>query len=215
MVNLFSTQFQNEDMAREYGCKVCRVLHERGLDHYDDRLISKWTGEDRMGYRQLARWLNVTLLRREMDRAGLSTLGEEAESKYDRLQSDDATAEEVTDMLKREGILIDELRNDFVSYGVIRTHLTECLGAEYEQQESSDWETETIEISKSHTREKMKSAVSSLLNKGELSGGSGVTLHVAVELECEDCQVRVPLRRALRRGSICDCATLSANETSA
>lgn len=202
-------------MMNGYGCKVCRVLQERGLDHYDDRLVSKWTGEERMGYRQLARWLNVMLLRREMDRAGLSTLGEEAESKYDRLQSDDTTAEEVADMLKREGIPIDELRNDFVSYGVIRTHLTECLGEEYEQQESSDWETETIEISRDHAHEKIETAVSSLLNKGKLSGGSDITLHVTVEIECEDCQARVPLRRALRRGSICDCVTVSANETSA
>lgn len=202
-------------MGGPYGCKVCRVLDERELQHYDDRLLSKWRGEDRKGYRELARWINITLIRREMDRAGLSTLGEEAESKYDRLQADDETEIEVANILRREGVAIDDLRKDFVSYGVIRTHIKECLGAEYEPRETSDWESEAIEISKSHAHEKIKSAVHSLRNKGELTGGTEMALHLALEVECEDCQTRVPLRRALRRGTICDCGDLSRSEPDA
>lgn len=193
-------------MDRSYGCKVCRVLDERDLGHYNERLLSEWRGDERKGYRQLARWLNVTLLRREMDRAGLSTLGDEAESKYDRLQMDDATADEVTNILQREGIAIEKLRNDFVSYGVIRTHLKDCLGAEYEPQEASEWEQDAIEIARSHAHDKIESAVQSMINKGKLAAGSEATLHLGVEVECEECQTRIPLRRARRRGSICTCA---------
>lgn len=193
-------------MERSYGCKVCRVLDERDLGHYDERLLSEWRGEERKGYRQLARWLNVTLLRREMDRAGLSTLGGEAESKYDRLQMDDATADEVRNILKHEGIAIDELRNDFVSYGVIRTHLKDCLDAEYEPKEPSEWERDAIEISRSNAQDKIDSAVQSLVHKGKLAAGADVTVHIDVEVECEECQSRVPLRRAQRRNAICTCA---------
>jgi hypothetical protein len=198
-------------MDRLDSCKVCRVLHERGLEHYDDRLLSEWKGEERKGYRQLARWLNVTLLRREMDRAGLSTLGNEAESKYDRLQDGGTTAEEVTDMLEHEGVAIGALRDDFVSYGVIRTHLKDCLGAEYEPKESTEWERDAIEITRSHARDKIDSAVQSLVNKGKLATDE-VSVHLTVELECERCQARVPLRRAQRRGSLCTCT--EADETS-
>jgi hypothetical protein len=141
-----------------------------------------------------------------MDRAGLSTLGNEAESKYDRLEDGGATAEEVTDMLKHEGVAIDELQNDFVSYGVIRTHLKNCLGAEYEPKESTEWERDAIEIARSHADDKITSAVQSLINKGKLSADGDVSVHLSVELECERCQTRVPLRRAQRRGTLCTCA---------
>lgn len=202
-------------MGMEDGCKVCRVLSERGLEHYNERMVSMWTGEERVGYRQLARWLNVRLLRREMDRAGLPTLGEEAESKYERLQDDDATSSEVENMLRSEGLPVDKLQNDFVSYGVIRTHLKDCLDAEYEPQDSGDWESEAVEFTKTHAYEKIEDAVRSLQNKNQLEAGGEVSLHIEVKVECEECQTRVPLSRAIRRGAVCDCAASTITEVNA
>ncbi|MCW8173611.1 hypothetical protein D8S78_23420 [Natrialba swarupiae] len=166
----------------------------------------------RSGYRQLARWLNVTLLRREMDKVGLSTLGDEAESKYDRLREEGTTSSEVAAMLEREGIDVERLQDDFVSYGVVRTHLLDCLDAEYEKEESSEWEREAIEIARNHAKEKIVSAVRSLERKGKLRGGEDITVHVDVDLECESCQTRVPLRRAIYRGELCDCATMEVHQ---
>ena len=196
-------------MMRQDGCKVCRVLSERDFEHYDERLLSEWRGDtdQRKGYRQLAEWLNVTLLRREMDKVGLSTLGNEARSKYDRLQSDDTQASEVAHMLSREGIDVDQLRSDFVSYGVIRTHITECLGAEYEPEESGEWERDSIEIAREHAEEKIGEAVQSLVHKGKFDAGGEMSAHVAVELECDECHTRVPLERVQRRGYLCTCTT--------
>jgi len=195
-------------MTDEHGCKVCRVLDERGLERYDDRLLEQWRGDKqtRKGYRQLARWLNVTLLRREMDRAGLSTLGNEAESKYDRLVGDDASASELERVLQREGIDVERLRKDFVSYGVVRTHITECLGAEYEEPESDDWQRQAIEIATDHARSRIGDAVSSLQSSGELESGGELDVLVQAELECADCQSKVPVERAIRRGYVCHCS---------
>lgn len=191
----------------EEGCKVCRVLADRDLGHYDERLLSEWRGDEaqRKGYRQLARWLNITLLRREMDKAGLPTLGKEAESKYDRLRGEETNAAEVADILEREGIDVERLYDDFVSYGVVRTHITECLGAEYEPGEPDDWETNAIDIARDHARGKVHDAVRSLAGKGVIEAGGDITVHLDVELECETCRSRVPLRRALRRGRVCRC----------
>lgn len=193
----------------QYGCKVCRVLDERGVEHYDDRLLDEWQAEQsqRKGYRALARWLNVTLLRREMDQAGLSTLGGEASSKYERLSSDDRDGEEVERLLRREGVDVDGLQSDFVSYGVVRTHLQDCLGAEYVREESdSDWEEESIRIAHEHAREKITDAVRSLVNKDEIAVGGDVSVRLDAEIECGECQVRAPLRRVRRRGYVCDCS---------
>lgn len=191
----------------QHGCKVCRVLDERGVEQYSEQLLEQWQDDDgqRKGYRALARWLNTSLLRREMDKAGLSTLGGEAESKYDRLQ--DPEGAEIERMLQREGVDIQGLQTDFVSYGVIRTHLLECLGAEYDAPDTeTEWEEESISIARDHAREKIEDAVSSLVNKGEIEVGGDVDIHLDAEIECGDCQIRAPLRRVRRRGYVCDCS---------
>lgn len=190
----------------EYRCKVCRVLDERGMERYEDRLVEQWQADPptRKGYRQLATWLNVLMLRREMERAGLSTLGDEAASKYERLTAEESSiAAEVRDGLRNSGIDIESLERDFVSYGVIRTHLKECLGAERETT-STEWEPEAIEISRSHAEGKVEEAIRSLRNKGSLASEGDVTVHVSVELECEACHAKVPAERAVRRGYICE-----------
>lgn len=190
----------------EHGCKVCRVLDERDMERYEDQLVDQWQadGPDRKGYRQLAEWLNVTMLRREMDRAGLSTLGREAASKYERLdEGSPSVEEEVATDLAAAGIDVDGLRADFVSYGVVRTHLRDCLDLEYTP-ESGDWEADAIEMARDYATEKVAAAARSLHNKGDLDAGE-LAVNVDVELECESCHATVPADRAIRRGYICEC----------
>jgi hypothetical protein len=188
----------------EHGCKVCRVLDERDMTQYKERLINQWQADkpQRKGYRQLAEWLNVMMLRREMDHAGLSTLGNEPESKYERLRNDDETVSaEVRTNLRNEGIDVDELDADFVSYGVVRTHLKQCLGLN-RAVESTEWERDAIEYTRDHATGKLEDAVRSLVNKGELAACGDVDVHVTLEVECDGCHSRVPVDRAIRRGYV-------------
>lgn len=196
-------------------CKVCRVLADRGMEEYEPQMVDHWKGNigQRKGYRRLAEWFNVTLLRREMDKAGLSTLGNEAESKYERLQGDRTIAEEVRTNLQRNGIPIDEIESDFVSYGVIRKHLNDCLGEEYEH-ESGDWEREAIDRARSHAEGKITEAVNSAVSKGSISAVGDITVTLSVELECEETQARVPVDRALRRGYVSKPANSEPSEES-
>lgn len=190
----------------EHGCKVCRVFDEYNLEMYEDQLVEQWTadGENRKGYRTLAKELNVRLLRDKMDRAGLETLGGEAASKYERLQDDTVTATEVRNILHQEGVPIEQLEDDFVSYGVVRTHLVDCLGLE-SQRQTGDWERDAIAIASDHAEEKASQAVRSLLNKDALAVGDDASVHATIEVECEECHTRVPVERALRRGYVCKC----------
>jgi len=190
----------------KYGCKVCRILDEYGMERYEEQLLEQWQADppQRKGYRQLAEWFNTLMLRREMDRAGLSTLGDEAESKYERLRADETIAEEVATELANAGVPIERLRNDFVSYGVIRTHLKECLDSDVELA-SGEWEQDAIEIARDHADTKISEAVRSLRNKGQLTAGGDVAVSITAELECENCHARVPADRAIRRGYVCRC----------
>ncbi|UHQ95181.1 hypothetical protein J0X25_18950 (plasmid) [Haloterrigena alkaliphila] len=176
------------------------------MERYEERLLEQWQADSsqRKGYRQLAEWFNTLMLRREMDRAGISTLGDEAESKYERLQSDEAIAEEVATELANAGIPIEQLRDDFVSYGVIRTHLKECLESDVDLP-SGEWEQDAIEISRNHAAKKIEEAVRSIRNKGRLTAGGDVNVSVDIELECENCHSRVPAERAIRREYVCQC----------
>ena len=190
----------------EYGCKVCRILDEYSMDRYEEQLLEQWQADppQRKGYRQLAQWFNTLMLRRKMDRAGLSTLGDEAESKYERLRSDETIAEEVATELANAGIPIDRLRDDFVSYGVVRTHLKECLDSDVDLP-SGEWEQNAIEIARNHADTKISESVRSLRNKGKLSAGGDIAVSVTAELECRNCHARVPTDRAIRRGYVCHC----------
>ena len=187
----------------ENNCKVCRVIADREMEEYEHILLDQWKGNNgkRKGYRQLAEWFNTTILRREMDKAGLSTLGNEPESKYDRLKGDETIAEEVRMDLRRAGVPINEVESDFVSYGVIRTHIKDCLGEEYEHT-SSDWEKEAITRARSHAKKKISEAVQAAVSGGKLEAIGDVSVNVTVELECEETHINSPVDRAMRRGYV-------------
>jgi hypothetical protein len=125
-------------------------------------------------------------------------------SRRSAARTEGTVAEEVATELGNAGVPIADLRDDFVSYGVVRTHLKECLGADVDLP-SGDWEREALEISRSHAATKVEEAVRSLRNKGRLAAGGDVDVSVTVELECERCHTRVPAARAVRREYVCHC----------
>lgn len=197
----------------EYGCKVCRVLADRDLEHLNSELVARWHGErgERMGYRRLADWLNTAFLRMEMEIVGMPTAGGEVRSRYERLvgaddAADDDETAEMRRLLTRGGVAVDALLDDFVSYSVVRTHLTECLGETREPSPATNWEEDQIAQLEAYASEEAAEAVRSLVNKGELSAGGEVSTTVSVAVTCSTCGVEAPFEEALETGSFCDCA---------
>lgn len=198
----------------EHGCKVCRVLAERDLEHLNGEMVARWHGEtgDRMGYRRLADWLNTSLLRAEMEIVGMPTEGGEPRSRYERLtgtdgSSGDKVAEQMRGVLRRGGVAVEELIDDFVSYGVIRTHLRECLGERRDPQPPADWEADRLAQLEAYTGEEAADAVRSLVNKGKLSAGGEVQVTVSLAVTCSECGVAVPYEEAIDTECFCDCSS--------
>lgn len=179
------------------------------MDGYDQKLLDEWRGVDgqRKGYRTLARELNVALLRREMDRAGIETVAGEATSKYERLtDGGEDVARETRELLSENGVFVRDLERDFVSYGVVRTHLQSCLEAEYTPEPSTgEWTTTSIEIASSAAASKATEAVRALVNRGELHAGGDVTVSVSVTATCTECESTVEVEDAVDRGYVCEC----------
>jgi hypothetical protein len=190
----------------EYGCKVCRVLDERDLEELNPELVARWTGEtgERMGYRRLADWLNTAMLRRELEIVGLPTGGGEARSRYERLR-DEETAPAVERLLRENGVAVDALVDDFVSYSVLRTHLTDCLEAERDPTPSSDWEAERLENLEAYAESEARDAVRSLVNKGRLEAGGDVEVAATLTVRCSACGTARSVGAALSAARFCDC----------
>jgi len=156
------------------------------------------------GHRRLADWLNVTLLRNEMERVGLPG-GGEGRSRYDRLTDED-TGTGVADLLRQEGVAADELRDDFVSYSVVRTHLRDCLDEHREAAPASDQEVDRLEQLEADATTGAADAVHSLVNEGKLTAGGDIEPDVTICVTCSDCGLIVPAIDALVLGTFCDCS---------
>jgi hypothetical protein len=198
-------------------CKVCTTLKTWGRPWMEQSLVARWRGEEgeegeRMGYRRLAYWLNVSLLQRAMDRAGLPTAGNEAASRYDRLIGDDETvARGVREVLREGGVPIDDLERDFVSYGVVRTHLRDCLDLDRPTvQTGGDWEADAVEGARRRAEDRVFAAVRARYNKGRLEAGGLPEVDVAVTITCPVCGTTVPVDEAFEAGRLCDCPAQSA-----
>lgn len=196
-------------------CKVDRVITTYALGGADPRhdsihegLLARWRGADShesMGYRSLTAWFNRRLLRQVYAEAGRSTDRGRIESDFQALTGDDdLRREEVLDSLDADGIDAEGVAKDMVSWGTMRTHLTECLDGEKDAQSGGDWEQETIRMARSFASEKVDSALSSLASKDRLAGVDHASLSVQFQLQCEDCPTRVPLSVALERGYVCE-----------
>ncbi|MEF8826461.1 MAG: hypothetical protein V5A27_09015 [Halapricum sp.] len=196
--------------------KVARLIDTYGLgEGFGDRLEALWTaeGEERESLRTLAARFNRRLLEVEMTEAGMSTLDGEVYNLY-RLLSDDEVSSgvrtEARVRLEREGVNVERLEQDFVTYQAIRSYLKEYRGADYQRgTDSNRIETaiETIQRLQSRVRSVAERNLQQLRDTGRLSLGE-FRLFVGIEVLCEDCNEQYGLIELLKReGCQCEQAT--------
>lgn len=123
------------DTNRRY--KVGRVAEEYGLADVGDELAEWWSrDEDSKSLRELADHFNRRVLRAVMEDAGMSPLDGEVDNTYRLLTEQDVSSgvrTEIRKKLERNGIDVDELEADFVTYQAVRTYLREGRGVEHER----------------------------------------------------------------------------------
>jgi hypothetical protein len=204
-----------ERMGSDYNCKIDRVVADYDLHSADPRhesihegLRRRWRGEgghDGAGYRTLTTWFNQRLLRAASRAAGRDVPAARLEYEYDALTGeDDLVRAEVGERLAADGVDVEAVREDFVSWGTMRTHLTDCLDGAKPSADPADWERKSIEIARSVAAAKVETALSSLGTKGEIADADRVGVHVGIELQCPDCPTRAPLAIARDRGYVCE-----------
>lgn len=206
------------DEGREPVGKVARLVAEYGLDDAGDALERRWTaaGDDRASLRDLADAFNRRLLECRLAAADVDTLAGEAGNTYRLLTDDDVGAAASTRArrrLEREGVDVDALEAEFVSYQAVRTYLTQHRGVQYEPTaESATSAADTIGRLRSRLASVTESKLESARRTDDVTLG-GYHVSVAVSVTCRDCGRQAPVERLLDRGG-CTCTVERADSAS-
>lgn len=193
--------------------KVGRLLERYDLgEEYGAHLEARWLGEagERASLRTLADAFNRRLLEAALREAGAAVVDGEVENLYRLLSDEDVSAGQRTEAqsrLTREGVDVERLETDFVTYQAIRSYLQNERGAEYEESSAEDRIESTLQATQ-RLESRVQSVVGSNLDR--LRGTEALTLGsfrllVDVNVLCEDCGTQYGVTDLLRRGG-CDCS---------
>jgi hypothetical protein len=190
--------------------KVARLIEQHGFDEVGAELERRWTADDpdeRQSLRELASYFNRRILAAALADTGVQPLDGEVSNLYRLLTGDDVSVAERTRaerQLERDGVDVDELQADFVSYQAIRTYLTSHRDAEYDRDEGESLERalESIQRLRSRTASVAESRLEQLRESDRLSLGSP-RVTVDVRVLCEDCGAQFDVGDL--DGDGCDC----------
>ena len=179
-----------------------------GYDSVDEWLRARWLGEDGgkpVGYRTLAREFNKRVLKCVYDEHGRDAMGARLDGDYEALVGEDAVRrEEVVEDVDADGIDAERLRDSLVSWGTVRGHLKECLGASKPRPEATtEWERESVARAREHALGTVRKAVNALASKGRIERADEADVEMPVLLSCPECPTRRPLEEAVDRGYVC------------
>lgn len=201
----------DEDVQPTPRSKVGRLLRAYDLEGLGDELVRRWTAEEgeRSSLRDLAAYFNRELLRAALEDAGAAPLEGEAKNLYRLLSDEDVSGGikvEVRNRLKREGVDVGALEEDFVSYQAIRTYLKDVREAEYESGSDADMVermTRSMGRLRSRTASVAESNLRQLRNADEISISDPETF-VEVTVFCDECGAQYTYDELLDRGG-CNC----------
>lgn len=201
---------KSEDPQQRPRIKVARLLDRHDIEGLGAEMEARWTAEDdRMSLRALADHFNQAVLRARLEDAGIDTLAGEIENIYRLLTDDDISAAERTRLrrrLERDGLDVDAIEDDFVTYQAIRTYLTQYRDAEYVTEDRDPIEREVENIERLHGRVETVTTgkLDQLRDQDELELGS-FRIFVTTKVVCEDCHLQYDILELLEQGG-CDCA---------
>jgi len=191
--------------------KVARLIAAYDLgDSFGDELERLWTaeGQERRSLRDLADRFNRSLLESAMAEAGASTVGGEVDNLYRLLTDDDVSSgmrTEARSRLEREGVDVDQLETDFVTYQAIRSYLTDYRDATYERSDGRQVDTvlDTVGRLRARLRSVTEDRLERLRDTDRITLGD-FRLFVDVDVLCEECGGQYGVVDLLERGG-CDC----------
>ncbi|GAA0457920.1 hypothetical protein MUK72_15765 (plasmid) [Halococcus dombrowskii] len=201
----------SRDTDQPPSCKIDRTAAAYDLSDEAERLGEYWTRDDeRYSLRELAIHFNHLLLRAAMKRAGLNPLDGEVDNTYRLLTDEDVSQgmrTQARNRLEKQGIDVDHLHSDFVSYGTVRRHLKNCLGIERESTGTDNNPAETgaqrIAALQNRTVAVTENTLSQLASADELAAGD-IDVFVDITVSCTQCGMHATIQEFIESDG-CDC----------
>ncbi|WP_018258950.1 rod-determining factor RdfA [Halomicrobium katesii] len=197
-------------MNRQRRSKVERLLDEYGLGSLGDELVASWTadGDDRKSLRQLATEFNVALVDARLESEGVTHFDSDGKAIYEALANDDAETDRATieTRLEREGVDVEQLQSDFVTYQAIRSYVKDVRDAEYEtpsDEEHIEKQKTTIQRLVSRATSVTEEKLTRLRDTGRISLGD-FRLIIDFQVYCRDCETQKTVASLLDEGG-CEC----------
>jgi len=201
------------DTSNSKRSKVARLIDEYELTGIEDTLERRWTAtEDRSSLRELADHFNHELLRTAVESASAAPLEGEVENLYHLLTDDDVTSgvrEQTRNRLDQQGVDVEKIEDDFVTYQSIRTYLKKYRDADPPGTSTSP--EDRIERKRS-TIQRLTSRLADVTEQSlrELVDASAITLGefdviVTVRVHCTSCGTQQSVSDLLAsRGCECE-----------
>lgn len=191
--------------------KVARLIDTYDLDGMGDEMEYLWTaeGDDRRSLRDLADYFNKRVLEQELSGTEIKPLDGEVENFLRLLTRDDVNNAEKTRArrrLEREGIDVDRLLDDFVTYQAIRTYLKNHRDATYSPDETDSTEKakENLIQLRCRTARVTENKINQLARSDSLSMCGNVRATADVKIICEGCGSHWGIEDLLAEGG-CSC----------
>lgn len=189
--------------------KVARLLQKYNLEGFGAELEREWTADqNRRSLRDLATYFNQQILEQTLKTSNVQQLDGELENTYRLLTDDEVSNAEFTRIkrrLERDGVDVESLLKDFVTYQAIRTYLKEYRGAEYTPSETDPVEREKTNIQKlrGRTISVTEGKIEQLQKTDQIILGDFRIL-TNIQVVCEDCNSQFDVAELLDRGG-CNC----------
>lgn len=172
--------------------KVGKLIETYDFEGFGDELERMWTasGDERKSLRDLATIFNKRILQSRIQRSEMSRLSTGVDDIYLQLTGEKGTSADQTRIqrqLEREGIDVETLRSDFVSYGAIRSFLKEERNAEHSpSQNPVKRDTDSIQQLRNRTMLVTETKLNGLVENDHIELGSH-EVTVDINVFCEDC----------------------------
>lgn len=194
------------------GKKVARLIDEYDLVGTAAELERAWTaqGEGHRSLRKLTQEFNERLLEHRLTENGQQPLKGEVETLYSLLTGEDVSESDrvrARRRLEQQGIDVEQLLDEFVSYQTVRRYLKHHRGVTYAREETDRLETEAQNLQQLSGRISAvtEGKLESLRDADDLSVGQ---FRVAVDIRvyCEGCQTQYSVDELLDYGG-CACGS--------
>ncbi|WP_117595705.1 MULTISPECIES: rod-determining factor RdfA [Haloprofundus] len=207
---------QQRDTADESedgcGCKVERVAEQYELDRIDEVLVARWLGEsgERYSLRRLETHFNERVLESAMAETPITVLDGDVAHLYERLSDGSVSAgqrAETENYLKRAGVNVERVRNDFVSHQTVHTHLRECLGATRDRIHDPESRVEKADKTVLSLQNRMRLVTEETierLERADIVSIDSFDVYVDTTIVCGECDRSLSFSELLDRGN-CRC----------